>query len=422
MKTTKYEQKCEALARRLKPLSSSQSKWAYSHLPAFALHYRKKAYCSDCGSEIDKDDKTCKNCGADFKQETHIRAKHRRGERQYYYGILTTVCGEQVQRHFIVSKTAEVGKMASYSSYECSRIFINKKGHIALQTVDTRRIPYCYDAWVEGSEMRTRKKIGSRFQDERIHTDDYISYPRKCVARWLKSRGFVNTPSRYDSITWIELLIKDSFCEWIAKRGLTKHLDKASLTTLKECRRELVLADRHGYRIDDIGLWIDMVLMYRRCGKDTLNAKWSRPDDIKLAHDHALRLERKRKRLEERKRMLEKEHTYREQKGAYFGIVLTDGDITASVIKSAAELVNEGEEMHHCVASYVDRPDSLIFTVRNSRNDRIATVEWSIKGKCVVQCRGKCNSRPRKYESIVSLINSSKRKIMAAGRKMRKSG
>ena len=61
--------------------------------------------------------------------------------------------------------------------------------------------------------------------------------------------------------------------------------------------------------------------------------------------------------------------------------------------------------MHHCAATYYDNLDSLLFSVRDSGNERIATVEWSLSEGRILQCRGKYNSVPEIYDEIVSLIN-----------------
>jgi hypothetical protein len=79
-------------------------------------------------------------------------------------------------------------------------------------------------------------------------------------------------------------------------------------------------------------------------------------------------------------------------------------------------MVEEGERMHHCVGTYIEKKDSLIFTVRDSCDRRVATVEWSIKRGQVMQCRGLQNSVPEGYDQIVQLVTSGKGLIEKANK------
>ena len=415
-KLTRYEKKCLSVSKRLKPLSDAQMKWATRNLPVFRVKYRNHLYCSECGGDTDGK-LICPQCNAELLESDVLLARHKIASMRFYYGIETTVVGEQAHRHFLVTKTGGVGIKAQYNYTEVSRVFINEKGSEAFFSISTRPTQYIFDSWIEGSEMKIRRRPGSQYQDYRMHINDYIINPRSYAPDWLKKRGYdFHVPKRYDIQTWKKLILGDPFCEWLAKKGHANYLDDVRLDKLKECRREIILADRHNYSIDDIVLWTDMVSLYRRCGKDTKNAKWSRPGDLHSAHDHAVRLDRKRMSQEERARVLQKERNYQKQKHKYFGIVISDGRFTARVISSAAELIEEGKTMHHCVGTYVDRENSLIFTVRGEEGNRIATVEWSIPERRVVQCRGKCNSRPHNYMDIVKLIESGRSKIVAAGK------
>ena len=416
MKLTKYEKKCEMLSKRLKPMTEAQLRWIWSRLPSFIVAYRRKKYCSECGSEVI--DGICQGCGTVFVNKDHYeRARHRKVEHRYYYGVETVVGGEQCRRHFVVTKVASPGKEFGIAWFECSRVFVNEKGHTAYQSLDVRPCTYIYDMWVEGSTMKTRRKTRSWYFKERINTDDYAVYPIMRLSDWLRKRGYKGAPKGFSDWSWKTLLAKDPFSEWLCKREHTEWLDTVNLYELRKYKRELELVDKHGYVIEDIRTWVDMVKMFRDFGRDTLNAKYSRPVSLKDGHDAALRL-KERKDIEERiNEVLGKESLYSEQKGVYVGIVLTDGNFTARVISCAREMVEEGERMHHCVADYIDKPDSLIFTVRDSDGRRAATVEWSIGRKEVVQCRGLQNSVPEGYDDIVKLVKSGRKQIEAARRK-----
>ena len=210
------------------------------------------------------------------------------------------------------------------------------------------------------------------------------------------------------------------------KRGHADWLDGARLVDLKAFRRELELCDKHGYEISDINMWIDTVSELRAMGRDTLNAKWSRFPDLAAAHDKVMAQAEARRRREERARERERiaeeieearSHAceYAAHFGKYAGFLLSDGTVTAVAITDVDTLIEEGDTMHHCAATYYDKPDSLIFSIRDAEFKRIATVEWSLSEGRILQCRGKYNSVPERFDEIVSLINNNSGRIRCIG-------
>ena len=73
------------------------------------------------------------------------------------------------------------------------------------------------------------------------------------------------------------------------------------------------------------------------------------------------------------------------------------------IAKSPAELIKEGDILHHCVGKMgydqkFAREESLIFFIRNKEtpNSHFITIEYSIKNKKILQCYGDHNSQPQK--------------------------
>ncbi len=93
------------------------------------------------------------------------------------------------------------------------------------------------------------------------------------------------------------------------------------------------------------------------------------------------------------------------------------------IAKSPAELIREGEVLHHCVGrmnydqKFV-REESLIFFVRNKNNPDIpfVTVEYSLSQKKVLQCYGDNDTKPD--ESVLEFVN--KKWLPYANRTVRK--
>lgn len=82
----------------------------------------------------------------------------------------------------------------------------------------------------------------------------------------------------------------------------------------------------------------------------------------------------------------------------------------AIIAQSPADLINEGEVLHHCVGrmNYDQRfirEESLIFFIRNKQtpNTPFVTVEYSLKTRKVLQCYGDHDSKPD--DDILHYVN-----------------
>lgn len=110
----------------------------------------------------------------------------------------------------------------------------------------------------------------------------------------------------------------------------------------------------------------------------------------------------------------EYEGKYREDKGRYLGLMITDGKITIRPLQSVADFVAEGEAMHHCVFDNGNykRADTLILSARDNDDKRIETIELNLETFNVLQSRGVCNGITQKHDAILGLVNSNMNRIM----------
>jgi hypothetical protein len=116
----------------------------------------------------------------------------------------------------------------------------------------------------------------------------------------------------------------------------------------------------------------------------------------------------------EMKRELEKlnsqaknwEGFYSEEKGRFFGVSFSDGEISVHVIRSVAEMLEEGTRLHHCVykMGYYKRKESLILSARGREDERLETVEVNLENFTVVQSRGLQNRPSVMHRDIVELV------------------
>ena len=97
------------------------------------------------------------------------------------------------------------------------------------------------------------------------------------------------------------------------------------------------------------------------------------------------------------------------------------------IAKSPAELISEGNALHHCVGKMgydqkFAREETLIFFIRTKEAPDVplVTVEYSIKGKKVLQCYGDGDTKPNEeiqeyvYHNWLPYANRKLKKLMAA--------
>ena len=135
------------------------------------------------------------------------------------------------------------------------------------------------------------------------------------------------------------------------------------------------------------------------------------PHDFKFWHDTRIEEAHMRKaEIDERKR---------QEMFKSFGIIankylplqeFSKNGYVVIIAKSPAELESEGEFLHHCVGrgTYSQKflkEQSLIFFIRKKKNPNtpIATLEYSLEKRQILQCRGDHNKTPQK--SLLNFVN-----------------
>ena len=177
-------------------------------------------------------------------------------------------------------------------------------------------------------------------------------------------------------------------------------------------------------------MWCDYIELLNHFHKDTQNAKYVCPTDLKTEHDNLVAMRnRQRERQErewERRREIEKqeairrkleqmqenERIYAEMKAKYLDIVFSDGVLCIQVLQSVQEFYEEGKAMHHCVFTndYFKKTDSLILSARIG-DKRIETIEISLETLQIVQSRGIRNEDTQYHKRIINLVNRNIRLI-----------
>ncbi len=421
------------LSQQLPLLTTAQVEWShkaiFSHI-AFAT--KQEAWCSDCGAIFAHSDNNkrcvCPMCGAKLKVE-HSR-KQKLDER-YYFTQLSVIGGYQVVRHYQACRYSKKGHPTRYAHEEVVQLWLDSRGNKTIVARTANTLCSTYDGWSWDSPMEIRKIYSDAYGYTRTRYNICAPIcPGSEVLPILRKRGYTLCCQSAAPDEIMTSILTDNNAETLMKQkqyAEAGYYVRQGSYKYQQYRHAVNIATRNGYRIKDASLWHDYLDLLEYFNLDTHNAKFVCPDNLKREHDRLMhreeailariRAEEKRKRdAEALKRNAKAMAEYKELKGCYFGIVLKQGKLHASVLPDVEAFMQEGEAMRHCVFTneYYKRKDCLIFSVRNTHDKRVATVEFDLKTFKVVQCRGKANSQPKEYDEILKMFQAGATKIQQA--------
>lgn len=182
-------------------------------------------------------------------------------------------------------------------------------------------------------------------------------YPRMKVIPQLKRNGFNGDFYGISPVILFKALLSNPKMEILIKEGKIEELKYFISNPLNadELWASYLIARRHRYNINNIGMWCDYLRMLLNLSQDIRNPKNICPDDFIEAHDKASRrIEAKReKEFAERQQRYEVERREREQqrllqekqreenfialKSKFFGLVISDNEISIKVLESIEE-------------------------------------------------------------------------------------
>lgn len=422
----KLQRQVAEMSSKLPAITIEQEKWAKQNsVSHMGFKMKKQILCTECGkyfshTEKIKDGKhiICPHCG----QKLDIQNSKKRTDLEIeYFCFVTTRKGFQVMRYFYIEKICKVGKAAHYFIQEEMQRWLQPD--LNFITVARGRLmnsAYMQDMWCKPSNLEVREYDHSAY-----HVPVYSVYPRKrmlpCWSKYGIKKNFYGT-NPFDFIREVchtpvaETLLKSGQYNLLADavNGYDYHISKY-WDSIKICIR-------NKYKVNDASMWFDYLDFLEHYHKDLHNAHYVCPQNLGVAHDEYVE---KKKRDDERaekernaKKILEEkkyEQEYEKLKSKFFGIEISDGKIKIQVLKSIDEFKNESEAMHHCVFScgYYKRPDSLILSARIG-DERIETVEVSLKKFNVVQSRAVCNGQSEYHNHIIDLVKKNMNLIKKA--------
>lgn len=413
---------------KLPPLSEKQKEYARVHChESIGYMNGELVWCERCGCEFKTGDcevfvvkgaeYVCPMCGERLKVKSSTK---RRIDERYYYTVVTTIGGWQVLRHYAVdkwmcrvSRYKDAKQAPQFQIREAVQEWLDGEGKKVI--VARPRLAfsgYC-SSWDFTRPMEVRREFnGYSYQPNPYNIHAFMTYPWKRVLPILKRNGLKGTwPDMCPSDLMVKLLT-DSRVETLLKAGQMELLSAVVRSGgMMAYWKQAKIAIRNHYRVKEPSLWVDMLSSLERLGKDLHNAKYVCPENLKEAHDYWVSMRRKRdaniEAERKRKNALYWEDRYKSEKEKYFGVEMTNGRVTIRTIRSVAEMMEEGDEMHHCVgeSEYYKKADSLILSARDENGKRLETIEVSLKTFKVLQCYGRFNKATERHQEILELVN-----------------
>lgn len=412
---TKYEKTILAKSKRLQPITEAQKEWAEKIIPHYAYRLPKgRTTCMDCGhnwlTEEHTDTCTCPHCCAVLEVKETRKTKL---EQEQYFTILTTMEGLQVLRVYILYTSGKKGQEKKTDLHEIAQYWWSAKGRVTL--IGRQRSQFNWGISFDlGTPLEVRR-------DSQVYqcVADAPAYPRAKFSSILRRNGLTKVPTDISLHLLITSLFTDSRIETLLKSGEIDHLRFFLYNNqhLPMCWDSYKIALRHGYYIEDISLWCDLIRALKQIGKDTRSTKYICPTDLKAEHDKwiekATRAREREQEERDRQRAVKEEEEFKRLKGKFFGVNFGDGTINIRVLESVKEYKEEGKAMHHCVYScnYYRKKNSLILSATIG-GKRIETVEISITPFEVLQSRGVCNKTTEYHDQIVELVKANSRLIL----------
>ena len=403
-----FEQQIEEAGRTLRPISARQIRWAFDR--CFVRYGRRTTKgvitCTECGHAwTDKAARThciCPACHTRLTiDDNHLRRIYDMAD---YALFMTVRGGMQVLRFVHLTYYVRIGERAKYVHSEVVQRWIAPDGRCATRARLITNRPF-YKTWnyTTSLELRPHKPLYN------IHPR--CVHPQPQLLPELRRSGYNGQFYHISPPEMFCALLRDSRAETLLKAGqvtLLKHFAE-NPCTLDDYWPSIRIVTRSGYAITDAGMWCDYIDLLRFFNKDLRNAKYVCPADLKAEHDQYVRRKmeylRKQKEQERIREAMRHEQEYRNAKGHFFGLDLTDGKIHVRVLESIEQFRQEGEAMHHCVFTneYYRRDDSLILSA-SIDGQRLETVEVSLSRLEVAQSRGVCNKDSPYHKQIIKLV------------------
>lgn len=412
---TKLQREVMRLSNNLNP----EARWLLNWAKVECLEHRgyetkRRVICMDCGETfspalVSRKRATCPHCGTRLKVE---KSRKRTDEQRIYFAKAEIVGEFQVIRNFELSASYGVGEPAYYSCYEILQHWIREDGKREVVARNHTTNWYC-DSWSGSLEIRDKNYRGRYYQSANKYDVYPCKYhPKSKFKALYRKYGIDKNLQELTALEAIYFVPENSRAETLLKAKQYGLLGFALSNRGVSSRywASMKICIRNNYKVKDAGMWTDYIDLLRYFNKDTRNAHYVCPKNLKQAHDYWMDRKRKVQEKEKedmrRQKLLKDQEKFSKMKSKFFGIAFSDKDLKVRVLESVREIMEEGDSLHHCVFTneYHLEKDSLILSA-TVNGKKVETVEVSIKKMEVVQARGLHNKNSEYHDRIVALVN-----------------
>ncbi len=372
------------LSATLRPISPKQTEWAYTNCVEH-IAYRAKSgmlTCPDCGHSWKA---VTARCVTPLKVASVLTASgtesagHTQAHSEWCTVFLHThhLPGYQVIRVAQAHYSSKKGEPMKFYCTEVVQRWISPDGKLTDMALLRTFPSYYCDQWSLYSDMEVRP-YNSLYDDVCKWSE---VYPLIRTIPQLRRNGFKGDFYGISPVLLFKRLLSDTRIETLMKSG---EIEDMKYFILNPRNAEMLwssylIARRHHYKINSLELWCDYLQMLNNLGQDIHNPKNICPADFIDAHDRAMRrIEAKRmkertenerrweaeRRDREQRKLLEekqREDDFKAMKSKFFGLVISDNEITVKVLESIEEYYEEGKAQNICVfgAGYYTKPIAL---------------------------------------------------------------
>lgn len=448
-KVSAFEKQCTTINNRLKKIPGKTTALKiYNRVYQAGLVYRnyrrrKVFYCSECGSEIGV--QTQKECPVCHAKWTAKPVEYKALEVGYHM-VMEAKGDIQLCRIYRVDRRTHYGKPTDSEVWEVERFFYAPTGERKVFARSVNNMTYYYDAFSWFSDLQLRREDKNISWSASLRYNLYIdSYTIKSFTKQWQYKDIPTLMKEFDNNTSALRVIAYPWAETMRKTGqeqLFRYMVNEKTLLPTGTAKALNICTRNHYVVSDPSLWLDTLYLLKHYRYDIHNAHYVCPVDLvglhqtlfkrKQKEDERLRVIRRaaweRRREQERirqnaayaamKAKQEKEEVkmkahWAEHFAKILPLSLTSTDLTIRPLQSIDEFKEEGTAMHHCVYTmgyydYNRHPTSLILSAKDNEGKRLATIEYNMQTKEIVQCRAAFNQVPERDKEIRALVNGNK--------------
>lgn len=415
--TTKFQKQVYDLSKSIPYINNKHIESAYSQcLTPIGRRTKNKTTCLECGYSWNNNDKfenQCPLCKTKLQIKNTLKRKF---SEETYFLIIDTFKDFQVLRYLAVEAKYELGKAAQKKCDVVMEQWIAPDGRYEIVGFN-HIVTWYVDKWEKKGEFDIKNKHNGNY-----YLTNCKTYPKKKYIKEIIRNGFKGRFFGLNPVVMFHAILSNDKAETLLKTKQYDMLKCANPDILDKYWAQIKLCIRNKYKLTKPLLWIDYIELLKYFNKDIHNAKYICPNSLFKEHDRLSKkkhfmMEKEIKEQEKRQAML-MDKLYKEKKKKFFDLIITDGVIRITPLKSIEEFIREGEILNHCIFSsgYYKKEDSLILSARIN-NEPIETIELSLKTMDVLQCYGFRNTCTEYHNQILTLMKENISKIKKIAKK-----